>query len=384
MFFTKDAYNPDKGMEDFGGIIVRLLQNLNNYLSVYLYRFTGLKTYTTASITVTVIIILLFCWAGYVMYRKNKTLFFTALFTLGFCLANFTILHATWLQERFMIVYYPLIMIIIFAGVYYYLQEKKVFQFLFIVMTIVLFLSSFNQTLTKVKDNSKPLKMAFKGNILYGLTPDWQNYIELSKWAAKNVPATENIAVRKPGTSTIYANRKFHGVYSVPTISKDTLETWQPDNSKIALVVNASSVIPYKISDFLVFVATGEMDIQGEKAAMSAIYEINANDTVWITAFLDEAKIKYTFDYETYKADFLKMEDHLLYSPEEMFTALKNGNVKYVIIASLRKTASANTGAIINTLHRYVNIMSLKYPYMISKKYTVGQSEPATLLELKY
>ncbi|MDR3245479.1 MAG: hypothetical protein LBT50_03500 [Prevotellaceae bacterium] len=383
-FFTIDMYNPDRGMEDFGGIVVRLLTNINNYLSIYVMRFTGLKSTISVSAFIALIIVLLFCWGGYIAYRKNKPLFFTALYTLGFCTANFIILHATWLQERFIIVYFPLILLIIFVGIYYFLQEKKGFHFILIAVTIVLFISSFNQTLTKVKDNSKSLKMALRGNILYGLTPDWQNYIEMSKWAAKNVPASENIAVRKPGTSTIYANRNFYGVYTVPSISKDTLNTWKPEGSKIFLAVNISPKPPLKLSEFLVFAASGDVNIQGEKAHSTAIYAINAADTSWITTLLNEEKIKYTFDFEEYKTSFLKIPDNLLYSPEKLFNALKNANVKYMILASLRINANENTGSIVNTLHRYVNILSLKYPYMIFEKIKIGTVEPAVLMELRY
>jgi hypothetical protein len=383
-FFTKDMYNPDKGMEDFSGIIARLLLNINNYLSIHVLRFTGLKSATSASVFIALLIILLFCWGGYLAYRKNKSLFFTALYTLGFCTANFIILHATWLQERFIIVYFPLILLIIFVGIYYFLQDKKVIQFILIAITIILFLGSFSQTLTKVKDNSTSLKMTLRGNILYGLTPDWQNYIEMSKWAAKNVPASENIAVRKHGTSTIYANRNFHSIYSVPSIPKDTLNTWQPDTSKRIFLVSISSAIPDQISNFLVFAAVGEMNIQGEQTNLTGIYEINASDSVWVTTFLNNAKFKYTLDYETYKTDFLKNTNNLLHSPEKMFAALKNGNVKYMILASLRVNANDNNGGVINTLHRYLNLLRLKYPYMISTKHTIGQTEPAVLMELKY
>jgi hypothetical protein len=275
-------------------------------------------------------------------------------------------------------------MIIIFAGVYYYLQEKKVFQFLFIAMTIVLFLSSFNQTITKVKDNSKPLKMAMKGNILYGLTPDWQNYIELSKWAAKNVPATENIAVRKPGTSTIYANRNFYGVYKVPDISKDTLETWKPDSTKMIFVVNISSKTPNMIAEYLTFVASGATTIQGEKTNSTGLYEINTKDSLWVATFLNEGNTKFTLDYKGFKNDFMKSADNLLYYPEKLFNTLKQANVKYMILASIRTNANVNNGTIITTLHRYSALLRLKYPYLITEKFTIGQSEPATLLELKY
>jgi hypothetical protein len=391
-FFTKDMYNPDRGMEDAGGIVVRLFENINNYLSMHTYRFLGLDTeLKKPSVIITVIIVVLFVWGGYAAYRKNRFLFLAALYTLGFCLANFIILHATWLQERFIIVYYPLILFILLTGIYYLLQSRRNTQFLFIGAVAVLFFGSFSQTLGKVKDNSASLKMSLNGNTLYGLTPDWQNYIKISQWAAKNVPDSLNIAARKPSTSVIYGNRNFHGIYGVPSVPKDTLNTWKPGAGKIAFIVDLSSKTFPQIAQYLTFAASGKAELrdskreQVTKTAIAGIYEIPAADSLQAAASLYDAGVGYTLDYETYRASFLKNPDNLLYSPEEMLNSLKNANVKYMILASLRINPTMNTGSVINTLHRYLSIMELKYPGLAIKKFTVGGDvEPATLIELNY
>jgi hypothetical protein len=384
-FFTKDMYNPDKGMEDVGGIIVRLFENITNYLSRYICQFSGLRTNIgNSSIFIAVIIVSLFLLGGYMAYRNNKTLFFAALHTLGFCLANFVILHATWFQERFIIVYFPLILLVILAGIYYLMQSNKQIHFLYIVFVALLLLGTVRQTLNKTEANVKALKMYMSGNILYGLTPDWQNYIQASQRAAKEVPASVNIAVRKPGTSTIYGNRPFYGVYGVPTIPKDTLNTWSPGPGKTVFIIDLNSKHTVSISEYLTFVAQGSVEINGAESTNAGIYEIDSNDTAIIKTLTNDKELLYTLDYKQYKERFLKNSNNLLYSPEIMLNNLKKANVRYMILASLRIDATMNTGRIITTLHRYLGILQLKYPNIAVPKFSAGNTEPATLYELIY
>jgi hypothetical protein len=384
-FFTKDMYNPDKGMEDAGGLIVRLFENIMNYLSRYVYQFFGLRADAgSSSIFITAVIVFAFLLGGYMAYRKNKPLFFAALHTLGFCLANFIILHATWIQERFIIVYYPLILLVILVGIYYLLQSRKNLHFLYIAIIAVFFAGSFKQTLSKTGDNFTALKMYLSGNILYGLSPDWQNYIQASKLAAKETPASVKIAVRKPGTSTIYANRPFHGIFHVPSVPKDTLYTWKPATGKTVFIMDLASKEMPDMPEYLTFVADGKTQINGVESQIAGIFEINSNDSTIVRTIADSLGVAYTQDYGRYRDDFLKNSDNLLYSPESMLNSLKNANVRYMILASLRINPASNTGYIINTLHRYLHIMQLKYPDIAVQKFSVGKDEPATVIELKY
>jgi hypothetical protein len=384
-FFTKDMYNPDRGMEDFAGIVVRVYNNTVTYLSRYMYEFLGLRAdLGSPSIFITLIIVSAFLLGGYMAYRKNRALFFAALHTLGFCLANFIILHATWMQERFIIVYYPFILTVILAGIYYLLQANRNVHFLYVAVVAVFFAGSFKQTLGRVEDNAKSLKMYMSGNILYGLSPDWQNYIQASKQAAKIAPKSVNIAVRKPATSTIYANRPFHGIYSVPSVPKDTLKTWQPASGKTVFVIDLTATDIPLLSKYLNFAASGETDVNGLKFRFAGIYEINSEDSLSVKALIDSSGVTYTQDYRQYSENFLKTPNNLLYSPEMMLNALKSANVRYMILASLRVNQAMNTGNIINTMHRYLNIMQLKYPDIAVEKFSTGNVEPARLVELRY
>jgi hypothetical protein len=317
-------------------------------------------------------------------YRKNKALFFAALHTLGFCLANFIILHASWMQERFIIVYYPLILLIILAFVYYLLQANKHIQFLYIIVVVILFSGNLKQTLNKTKANSTALKMYMSGKILYGLTPDWQNYIQASKRAANEVPKSANIAARKPSTSVIYGNRPFFGIYAVPSIPKDTLNTWNPDSGKTVFIIDLTSKHLPGLSKYLTFIAQGEAKINGVTSNTAGFYEIDSRDSLVIKTLINNKEIVYTSNYKQYTESFLKISNNLLYSPEIMLNSLKNSGVRYMILGSLRTNPAVNTGSIINTMHRYLNILQFKYPDIAVIKFSVGNTEPATLVELKY
>jgi hypothetical protein len=49
----------------------------------------------------------------------------------------------------------------------------------------------------------------------YGLTPDWETYTRMSKWASDNLPAGLVVARRKPSISRMYGpDGNFYGIMS--------------------------------------------------------------------------------------------------------------------------------------------------------------------------
>jgi hypothetical protein len=63
------------------------------------------------------------------------------------------------------------------------------------------------------------------GDPTFGYTPDWQNYIKMTKWCAQNFPnETKSIAVRKAPMSFIFSDGKeFYPIYGTPTENPDSL-----------------------------------------------------------------------------------------------------------------------------------------------------------------
>lgn len=70
--------------------------------------------------------------------------------------------------------------------------------------------------------------------------------------------------------------------------------------------------------------------------------------------------------------------------PDKLLQRLKDNNVKYVIMASLRKYPNQKTEYTINTVQRYLYFIQQKYPEKIKLIQTIGVDEPAYLFEIIY
>ncbi|PLX23441.1 MAG: hypothetical protein C0597_01000 [Marinilabiliales bacterium] len=86
---------------------------------------------------------------------------------------------------------------------------------------------------------------------------------------------------------------------------------------------------------------------------------------------------------------YAKREFHGIYritteDPDELLQKLKDRNVKYVIMGSLRKHPLQKTQYTINTVQRYLYFIQQKYPEKIKHIQTIGADEPAYLFEILY
>lgn len=71
-------------------------------------------------------------------------------------------------------------------------------------------------------------------------------------------------------------------------------------------------------------------------------------------------------------------------NPDELLQRLKERRVSHVIMASLRKNPAVNNGQTINTIQRYLYIISQKYPLVFKLEHQIGSSEPAYLFRVDY
>ncbi len=249
--FQKHPYDPSQGLETFGGFIQRLIDNSNIYLSRQLFKVFGLRSELVRidgaleaapelpllTILVYALLIVTFIWA----LRKNKFLLFTGIYLASIMGVSFFMLQPIWEGTRLIMVYFPLLVLYLIAGIYYLFKFKqlKPFQFIFPIIAIVLIFSSFNTSQKKIKKHQKVFKYHLRGNITAGMTPDWVHYINMCKWADKNVPEGKVIAARKPGIAFIYTGRRFDGIYKVTTQDADSLINYLYER-KIEYVVMAS------------------------------------------------------------------------------------------------------------------------------------------------
>jgi hypothetical protein len=223
---NKSFYDPSKGKEDLAGFFGRLVGNSNLYFSKHVFSFLGLRPEITVPAPfLTIVVWGLLILAFFKTFRKNQSLLFVSVYTIGTSIAIFLVTQTTWDQWRLIITLFPLILLLILGSLYYTFKSKglSALQFVFPILVIVLFFTTFTRTSTHVKTQKQILAKNLKGNLLYGFSPDWVNYIEMSKWVAANTPKDAVTAVRKSTISFIYTNRKFHNIATVPSITTDSL-----------------------------------------------------------------------------------------------------------------------------------------------------------------
>lgn len=398
LFFQKDAYNAAKGSEDLSGYIGRFFDNSNLYLSKHLFYFFGFTDGTVIYPFLTFLVYLLFALAIYWAFRKNRYLLFTSIYTGVLCFITFILLQKQWDQARLVIIYYPLILVILFGGLFYLLKTEKLkkVQFILPLLILVIFFSTFSTTGPKVKEKKEILGKNLSGDMLYGLTPDWINFINLSKWAAKNIPAGEEIGSRKADISFIYSSRKFVSLYKVPNIEPDSLlkKIKGQKISVIAVKLNEINnnqpgliVTEQLRKNAIAFINGNKTDENGrvKEAFMYGVYSVAESDIPAYSEKLDQAKLTHRSDLDKFFAEAKKDNKNIMiYEPDVMLERLEKTKVKYVIMASLRKNPKVKTGEIIDTINRFLYFIQLKYPAMFSEKYVIGADEPAKLIEIHY
>lgn len=397
----KDAYTPAKGNEDLMGMVQRFFNNAHIYLSKHFFVFTGLKSteLPQATHSLTYLIFAVAIIALVMTFKKNKYLFFGTLYTAIFASVTFIAVQAHWDQPRLVIVIYPLLLLSILTGIYYLLNTNrgKKLQIVLPLMAGILFLTSFSSLFTATDKHSKTLQANLSGNKYYGMTPDWINYIEMSKYAAKTVPANELIACRKPDISFVYSGTKFHGIYSIPSLELDTfLRSLKVPPTQRVVALNLMKInespniqqahtmlVKYTQS----FVNANLLD-ENRTAKDSKVIGVYVVPTEIADSLIAKVKATGAELVEDLPAVMQKMDkegwNYAIQNPEAMLQDLKDNHVRYIILASLRKVPQYNTGEIVSTIHRYIYFIQLKYPNIVSQVHTIGDTETATLLKLNY
>jgi hypothetical protein len=222
-----DPYNPAKGMETFNGYVGRLFANGSHYLSRRFFQILGFQSEDSLRINggVAVFLVLIFLVGLIFIFRnKNKILLFISIYSAIMLAGTFTALQVQWDQPRFVMVYMPLILLTIYAGWYYIFRKNSIGQF-FLLAVIILVLGTGTVTmLAKAEKNFSTLSKNLSGDIYYGYTPDWVNYLKMSAYCADSLPPNSLVAARKASMSFIYAKGKpFYAVFTVFSSDPDSV-----------------------------------------------------------------------------------------------------------------------------------------------------------------
>ncbi len=227
LMFQKDVYHPQAGNEDLSGFIVRFWQNCQIYISSRFFYVLGFREETSPNnVPLTLLSIVLVVWSVFLMHTKKAyTLLFTTLFYGALLAVTFITLNVSWGQTRLIMIFLPFILFSIFYILYYYGSQFSFLQPMLPFLFFILFFVSMSATFKQVKLRFPVFIENVTGDPTYGYTPDWQNYIKMTKWCADNLPNdTKSIAVRKAPMSFIFSNGKeFYPIYGTPTQNPDSL-----------------------------------------------------------------------------------------------------------------------------------------------------------------
>jgi hypothetical protein len=244
LIMQKNPYDPSKGLEDFSGFIDRFTGNYGLYISKRFFQILGFIPEGDFTIRpgLGFVFFLFFLFSFVVILRsKNLPLIFTFLYTSCLVCFTFLSLQTSWDQYRFILVFVPLILILIFYSIYFVFKTQSGFlQALLISFILVLIFSSLFSTINKSIQNYPIVKRNFSGDIFYGYTPDWENYLKMSKYCGDSLPKETFIACRKSPMSFIYANGKeFYPVYTVFSSDPDSILNTFKEN-KVTHIILAS------------------------------------------------------------------------------------------------------------------------------------------------
>lgn len=253
ILLNKDPYDASQGQEDLAGFFGRFTANIAAYVGRRFYEIIGffneesmfkkiiekdgqlMETPNNSIYFFLAFIILGLTFLGlYKAYKtKNDIILFFILFAGTICFGTFFVLQARWDQPRFIMVHMPALLLGIFYGLYI-VFTKSTNQWIFLGCILLLSVSFLISSSKRAFKNLPIAGKNLKGDIYYGYTPDWKNYLQLSAYCKDSLPETSLVAARKAPMSFVYAKGKhFYPIYSV--IAKDTLTQQSNPDSALAI-----------------------------------------------------------------------------------------------------------------------------------------------------
>ena len=380
-FLFKDFYHPEFGKETIFGFFERFWINSNQYLSRFFMAMLGFRDSITSEgyfspvkPPITILTYLLGVVGLFLSFRKNKALFFASLFAGISVVISFFILHAFWNQERLIATAFPLLIMLLFGALYYFLNLRhfRKFQILFMIpFAFVFFLS--------LSDTSKAVAKAQKLSNEYSeLTPDWRNYLMASTWAGKNLSDSSLVACRQPAISSVYAKgKKFYRLGRVNSSNFQTfLNRWSSGENYAAV---ALTNLPNDIYVFLMryYVARTIID--------ETHYMIVENSETLRNGLSQWQNIKPITSLEKFKALCSANSQLSVYYADSLLQPLRQAKVTHFLTASLRLNPYIKDGKTINTVERTAIFIQEKYPNIFTLVKNFGdENEPANIFQINW
>ncbi|MDQ3047754.1 MAG: hypothetical protein M3R27_09420 [Bacteroidota bacterium] len=242
LMMRKDLYKPALGHEDLPGLIIRFFENFNTFLSLHLYRIFHLRSSSAMMIIppLAYLTAVLFGLFTLLSFKRNNYVFFSGIYLIVLACAVFLGVQTGNIQDRQSIILIPFFFVVLIYGLVLLAKRSATAQYVVMIFTGFILLTSIGFSLNRSYSNMESLKKNLGGDIYYGYTPDWQNFLRMSEYCADSVPEGLNILSRKRNMSFIYAEgRKFTGQYWATTTEADSvLMVWKKQRIKYVILAN--------------------------------------------------------------------------------------------------------------------------------------------------
>jgi hypothetical protein len=396
-YLAKNFYGVEQGLEDLPGFLNRLVTNSNVYLSWFFYQFLGLRDCSEEPLTelplLTLFTYCLFFLCLTVVCRKNRALFFTGLYVGVMNFASFLLLQTMWAQDRLIMIYYPLMLLFVLGGLYYLLpQAPRLLRRFYPVLLILLAFTTLTHTKERVARNLPVLQQNLLGNDLYGLTPDWENFVRMSRWANDHLDKEAVLVSRKPSISYIYTGRQFSGIFNVLYVNMQDIENQyrEEKDSRTFIAVEIPEQHPLLnewdpyLHHIYVTKPNGVFTINDKPIAGAFVFRLNnPSDTEALIRTLEAHHFNYTLDYEAFYRQY-RDDRNLRYQvvdPDMLLQYLTDMKADYLLLPKIRLYTAENTGYYLNTIHQYLSFIQYKYPNRFRLIHEIGKEETCELAE---
>jgi len=251
MMMRVDLYKPQGAHETFSTMIDRFFMNFNTYISWHMYRILNLRLITNLNVIdvdtivplpalsyISTIILGIFTFLS---YKRNKFVFFSSIYLIVLIGGVFLGVQANNMQSRLIIIAMPLIFLVLFYGVYELVKRSSMMQFFFILFSVIMLIITMGKSVVTAKQNFVALKKNMAGDMYYGYTPDWENFLKMSKYCADSLPDSTNVLSRKPAMSFIYGHgKKFIGQFDSPSApnADSVLNGWHKNNVQYIILAS--------------------------------------------------------------------------------------------------------------------------------------------------
>ena len=450
VIFYKNVYSKAAGTEDFAGMITRFIENSKIYLSKHFFIINGLKdpASTEMSAFLTILMYSLFLISFIYAFKKSRTLLFIALY-LAFSIGiTFVTLQQSWGQQRMILVYVPMILILFLWGIYVFINsinrqllmlplllfigasqfladysalvkglviiicvilifilvyDKKTIKgiktFLhlsLIILFIVILFKTAGYTSERIKMHKREFSKNLRGNLYYGFTPDWINFLKMSELVGREY-SDRFVASRKPSMSFIYSKGKeFYPIYKIPIENADTLIKNLREKYKNMCFIDNSEFSRKKVpGNIQMNFKRVILAFVGKENTTYGVYELKDNYKEEFYNILNNYNVSYIPETDTFLLKICRGSCYGVY-PDTLLNRLKKNKVDYVIMANLRMNPKMRTNRTVNAVRRYIYYIELKYPGTFTEVKSIPprikgekpedhqKNEPAYLLRINY